>query len=941
MRHGPIGAALLCLLATGGAHAVESWPHLDRTSTGAERFTRDHPEWDGRGVVIAVVDSGVDIGVAGLRTTTSGQVKVVGARDFTGQGDIDLAAPDWRDGEAYHPDGWLLAGAAALGLTPGDEDVLLGAIEESQFTGSDVADLNGDGDAADRWAVLCRREERGWTVRVDLDGDGDLAEEDALGDYGDTHVAFSLPGDPLVPGQERTPLLLAPTILWRESVLSLHFDDGGHGTHVAGIAAGHAIGGVEGQDGVAPGAQVLSLKIGQNELPGGATVSGSMRKAFEYGARWSEEHGVPVVFNLSYGIASGLEGQAEMELFLNELLVKHPQLVVVTSAGNEGPGISSVGIPGAGQNVIAVGSYFTNELAKNLRGRDITTDRVVFYSSRGGEVDKPDVVAPGLAFSTIARWDDGPVKSGTSMASPEVAGACALLLSAAAAEGLQPTWGDVRRALWGSSKAVPGYGMLDQGYGLIDVPGAWGLLQRIVWEPGRPLSFDVVVDSPMPPGYSGRTAYWRAGGYVPDRRAGQRFSVTPVFAESVPADERVGVVVDLKLVSDVPWLHLDRSRIALQGEQEKIIGVRFDPAKLRKPGLYVGTVHAMPLDAPSPMFRLTAVVVVPERFDGPGPREKRFRGIKLEPGEVWRSYLEVPAGATAMEVRITVPGEEHGKFWVSLYDPIGETTYRRSGSADSEQGGEQVLRVDREMLHAGTWELCLIGAHDAVKSSRGDVRVRFFGLEADPLEIETIDGGASEPATAELTVINRFDQAFDGRAEGAIDRLQRTSEREADGDGWTTDFELTADRPRAEFRVEMDLPTYSQMTDVVLRVLDGDEPVASGGVGPRGGSVRVSGPGSYTFELIPGHGAIDPEEPIPFTFEERYYLADAAKVTVVTDDDDETARLGLYPGLPAPLKLQIDGTLPHTTDDFVAAGEVTFVDPDDDSEWLKLPIRVE
>ncbi len=940
MRRATIGTLLACLLWSTGALASDAWPHLDRTSIRADRFTRDHPAWDGRGVVVAVVDSGVDIGVAGLQRTTAGEVKVVGARDFTGQGDVALSAPEWRAGEAFHPDGWRLAGAAAMGLVPGDEDVLLGAIEESAFAGSSVQDLNRDGDRDDRWAVLCRREEDRWTLRVDLDADGDLAEELPLGDYGDSQQGFSLPGDPLTTGQEATPLLLAPTILWRERVLSLHFDDGGHGTHVAGIAAGHAIGGVDGADGVAPGAQVLSLKIGHNELPGGATVTGSMRKAFEYGARWSEEHGVPVVFNLSYGIASGLEGDAEMERFLDELLVRHPRLVVVTSAGNEGPGISTVGIPGAGQSVIAVGSYFTEELAQNLRGRDIATDRVVFYSSRGGEVDKPDVVAPGLAFSTIARWDDGPVKSGTSMASPEVAGACALLLSAAHAEGLAPTWADVRRALWGSANPVPGYGVLDQGYGLIDVPDAWGALQQIVAQSSRPLTYDVRVDSPMPPGYSGRAAYWRAGGYVPDRREGLRFAVRPVFADAVPADDRVGVVVDLQLVPDQKWLHVDRARVALQGEQERVIGVHVDADELRKPGLYVGTVAALARDVPAPMFRLLVVVVVPDRFDGPGARERRYRNIELQPGEVWRRHLDVPAGATAMEVRVTVPDEQHGKFWVSLYDPIGETTYRRSGRADSQQGGEQVLRVDRDVLHPGTWELCLIGAHDAVRDSRGEVRVRFFGLEADPDRLEAVEGGARDPAHAALTVVNRFDTPFEGRAGGAVDRLQRTSQQEADGDGWTRSFELSAERPRAELRVEMDLATYSQMTDISIRVLDGDQPVASSGVGPRGGSVSVSGSGSYTFELIPGHAAIDPEDPIPFTFEERYFLADPVEVTVVTDDGDETDWLGLYPGLTAPLRLELAGTLPRTADGFEAAGEVTFTDPDDGAEYLVLPIRI-
>jgi len=683
---------LLVLFPAGLATAAEPWPHLDRTSMGVDEFAVANPPWDGRGVAIAVVDSGVDLGVPGLATTSTGELKVVEARDFTGQGDVELQELEWHQGVPVHPDGWTITGLDRLGVERGAEDVLIGMIDESRLAGSRAQDLNGDGRTDGRWAVACIAFGDGWHLWVDVNGNGDLSDEEALQDYSASHRAFSLPGDALVDG--RTPLVLAPTILWREKVLSLHFDDGGHGTHVAGIAAGHRIGGVEGQDGVAPGAQVLSLKIGHNQLPGGATVTGSMKKAFEYGARWSEQHQVPVVFNLSYGISSRLEGDAGMEAFLDQLLLDHPQLVIVTSAGNEGPGLSTIGIPAGAQHVIAVGSYFTRELATNLRGRDIGADRVVYYSSRGGELDRPDVVAPGLAYSTIARWDDRPVKSGTSMASPEVAGAAAVLLSAARASGLSPTWDDVRRALWTSAIPVDGYGPLDQGAGLVQVPGAWDALKALASRGGRrPLTFDVDVDSPVPAGYSGRTSYWRAGGYVPDRRKGIVYTVTPVFPERTPADERVSTTVDVALRSDAAWLVADRARIAFQGEQDKTVALRIDGARLTAPGVHVGQVFGTPAGQSAPAFKLMAVVVVPHRFDGSGDRARSWSDLSLDPGEVRRFFLEVPPGAGAMEIRVAIPEGREGKLWTDLYDPTGTPGGRFSGRADSERDRELVIRV--------------------------------------------------------------------------------------------------------------------------------------------------------------------------------------------------------------------------------------------------------
>ena len=928
---------LFALTMSGAAIASEAWPHLDRISMGADTFTRDNPEWDGRGVAIAVVDSGVDVGVPGLLMTSTGEVKVLEARDFTGQGDIALERANWIDGKPIHPDEWSVAGLDAAGVAEGTQDVLLGLIEEVQFVGSRAQDLDGDGESTGRWAVAVYRLEDQWWLRVDTDGDGELSDEEALQDYGETQRAFTLTGDPLTAGNEPTPLHFAPTLLPDEELLSLHFDDGGHGTHVAGIAAGHAIGRVAGQDGVAPGAWVLSLKIGHNQLPGGATVTGSMRKAFEYGARWAEEHDIPVVFNLSYGISSGIEGAGGMEKFLDGFLVDHPHLVVVTSNGNEGPGISTTGIPAAAENVISVGSYFTRELAVNLRGRDIGADRVVYYSSRGGETAKPDVVAPGLAFSTVAPWDERPVKSGTSMASPAAAGAVALLISAASAEDIHPTWAQVRRALWASAEAVPGYGPLDQGWGLVQIPAAWRVLQRLAARDGvQPLTYHVEPDGPVPPDFGGRNAYWRAGGYVPDGRNGQRFDVTPVHASSVAANDRVATTVDVALRSDAGWLQVDRPRLQFQGEQQKSLAVRFDAARLRQPGVHVGRVTGTPMGDAAPSFQIMAVVVVPERFDGGAKRA--WSNIQLGAGETYRLFLEVPAGATAMEARVEVPQGRDGKFWVELYDPIGDPEGRRQGRADSERDRELVIRVDRDDLTPGTWELDLTGAHDSVTASRGDVQVRFFGLAATPGEIVSLDGGADSPASGELTVVNVFDETFAGTASGAVDRLQRTSEQEADADGWSKSFELTADRDRAEFHFEFDLADYGQLTDCALRILDSDdEPISRGWVGPGGGSISVTGAGKYTVEMVSAHNEIDPSEALPFELEERYYLARPAELGVSGGDGDG---LHLYPGLAADLTFDLDGVLPHTSDDFVAAGEITFTSDHDESDWLVVPIRI-
>ena len=115
------------------------------------------------------------------------------------------------------------------------------------------------------------------------------------------------------------------------------------------------------------------------------------------------------------------------------------------------------------------------------------------FSSRGPREDggfKPNITAPGSAISTTPLWQPGgPVPeagyalppglsmlNGTSMASPQAAGAAALLLSAAKATGKSATPEELRRAIYASANFDNGVPAVAQGNGEFDVNGAWLLL---------------------------------------------------------------------------------------------------------------------------------------------------------------------------------------------------------------------------------------------------------------------------------------------------------------------------------------------------------------------------------------------------------------------------------------------------------------------------------
>ncbi len=209
-------------------------------------------------------------------------------------------------------------------------------------------------------------------------------------------------------------------------------DDGGHGTHVAGIIA--ATDSDDGVVGVAPEARLHALKVCGGA---GRCRTTTIVKAIRYAAdqEWD-------VINLSLGSprrspALQAAGQYALEA----------GVLPVAAAGNRGQP-DSVGYPAAHVEFLAVAAT------------DID-DGVADFSSAGPEVD---LAAPGAAVcSTVV--DGYATKDGTSMAAPHVAGAAALLL----AEGHSPS--QTRRRLLETASDL-GLPETAQGAGLVNVAAA-------------------------------------------------------------------------------------------------------------------------------------------------------------------------------------------------------------------------------------------------------------------------------------------------------------------------------------------------------------------------------------------------------------------------------------------------------------------------------------
>ena len=84
--------------------AFPVWALVPKRETTAAAFLTRNPNFDGRGVKIAIIDSGVDPGAAGLQLTSEGQPKIVNMMDASGAGDVDTSTVVEVDSE----DGYII-----------------------------------------------------------------------------------------------------------------------------------------------------------------------------------------------------------------------------------------------------------------------------------------------------------------------------------------------------------------------------------------------------------------------------------------------------------------------------------------------------------------------------------------------------------------------------------------------------------------------------------------------------------------------------------------------------------------------------------------------------------------------------------------------------------------------------------------------------------------
>ena len=231
-------------------------------------------------------------------------------------------------------------------------------------------------------------------------------------------------------------------------------DTAGHGTHVASTIAGSGAASDGVKKGVAPGARLYIGKVLSNE--GSGTESGIVA-----GMEWAREQGVDVV-SMSLGTNTASDGSDPVSQAVNTLSADGGPLFVVAAGNNMYEG--TVGSPGAAASALTVSAVdkHDNRAAFSSQGPIPRTYAV-----------KPDISAPGVAISAATAHPAAGSSmytsmSGTSMATPHVAGAAAIVRQA------HPDWdaARVKDALMTNSRKLNAYTPYQLGSGRLDVAAA-------------------------------------------------------------------------------------------------------------------------------------------------------------------------------------------------------------------------------------------------------------------------------------------------------------------------------------------------------------------------------------------------------------------------------------------------------------------------------------
>ncbi|MER6059664.1 S8 family serine peptidase [Streptomyces sp. NPDC001792] len=873
-------------------------PYNPSFETGAVDFVQDHPKWDGRGITIGILDSGVDLGHPALQKTSTGERKIVDwvtATDPIVDGDAT-----WRPMVTAVSGPSFSYGGATWTASSGSYEI--STFKESATTGGDEkGDLNRDGDTTDSWGVLY--DPAAGTVTVDLDNDHDFTDDTPMKPYKDGYqVGYFGTDDPKTDVAERVPFVVqirkdvpmdpygGSWVGKKADFVNIGVIESEHGTHVAGITAANGLFGGK-MNGAAPGAKIVSSRA--CTWTGGCTNVALTEGMIDLVAN----RGVDIV-NMSIGGLPALNdgNNARAELYTRLIDTYGVQLVI--SAGNSGPGANTIGDPGLADKVISVGAAISKETwAANYGSVVEKKYQMMPFSSRGPREDggfAPTLVAPGAAINSTQTWLPGsPVGEagyslpagysmlqGTSMASPQAAGASALLLSAAKQKGIDLTPAGLRTALTSTAHHIKGVQAYEEGSGLIDVVDAWEAIRdgASAHDYTVKAPVDTALDQALKtPGY-GTGLYDREGGLKAGEKKTYDITITRTSGPDRPVWHELGFENNAGAVFRI----LGDDLVRLPLNQPVTVKVQAAPGS--------AGVKSAVLDVDDPFTEgidkqiLTTVVVST-------PVHYTYTAANSVQRNSTQSYfLTVPEGAKSLEVAIGGLKDKSQTRFIAVHPygvPVDNTgtPYCYPNYLDG-NGCKPDVRSYADP-QPGVWEVEVESRRTSpLLDNPYTLDVSVLGAAFDPETVTVPEAKAGSPAAVSWKVTNAY-AALDGKAVGGPLGSAKTARPSIkEGETQTTTVDVPAGAKSLDVAIgnvsdasaDLDLTVYDASGKQVAQSADGDSEEAV--------SIPSPAAGTYTIKVV---GYAVPSGATDYDYRDVFFSPTLGSVTV---DDSTPVKLG-------------------------------------------------
>ncbi|MFF1516181.1 S8 family serine peptidase [Streptomyces sp. NPDC058305] len=857
-KHGSNTSTATTYRAPGKNTPAEN-PYNPSFETGAVDFVKDHPKADGRGVTIGILDSGVDLGHPALQKTTTGERKIV---DWVTSTDPILDSDaTWRPmitpvaGPTFTYSGRTWTAPAG--------SYEISTFRESSTAGGDAkGDANRDGDTTDVWGVLY--DPAAGTVTVDLDNNGNFTDDKPMKPYKDGfQIGYFGTDNPATDVVERQPFVVeirkdvpmdpygGDWVGQKRDFVNIGVIESEHGTHVAGITSANGLFGGK-MNGAAPGAKIVSSRA--CTWTGGCTNVALTEGMIDLVAN----RGVDIV-NMSIGGLPALNdgNNARSELYTRLIDTYGVQLVI--SAGNSGPGANTIGDPGLADKVISVGATISKDTWASNYGSQVEKKYAMLpFSSRGPREDggfTPTLSAPGASINSTQTWLPGsPVAEagytlpagysmlqGTSMASPQAAGASALLISAAKQKGLALTPATLRTALTSTADHIKGVQAYEEGAGLINIPDAWDSIRdgATAHDYAVKAPVDTAIDYALKtPGF-GTGLYDREGGL----KAGERKTYDITVTRTSGEDRAIRHELYFENNAENTFRIVGSDEVRLPLNQPVTVKVQAAPrsAGLKSAILEVDDPRTEGVDK---QILSTVVVSAPVKYT------YKASG-SVQRNSTTSYFVTVPEGASALEVAIGGLKDKSQTRFISIHPygvPVEDTgtPYCYNNYLDG-NGCKPEVRSYADP-QAGVWEIEVEARRTSpLLDNPYKLDVAVLGAAFDPAVVTVPEAKVGVPSTASWKVTNNF-AAIDGKLKGGpLGSSKSTRPTIADGATQTTTVEVPAGAASLDVSIgnvsdtaaDLDLTVYDAAGTVVGQSADGDSEEAVSIASPAAGTYTV------------------------------------------------------------------------------------------------------